>query len=116
MTLYEATDGDNWTNNSNWGTNWSLHTWQGVTTNDEGQVLKLDLHNNNLSGELPDSLGNLVNLEYLDLSVNHIEGVIPESLGNLVNLDVLGLQENQLEGAIPDSFGRLSRLHWLDLS
>ena len=43
MALYEATDGDNWTNNTNWGSDAPLGTWHGVTTDYRGRVTRLYL-------------------------------------------------------------------------
>ena len=35
--LYNATDGSNWTNNTNWLSNEPLSKWYGVTINDDGR-------------------------------------------------------------------------------
>jgi Leucine-rich repeat (LRR) protein len=51
-----------------------------------------------LSGGIPSSLGNLVNLQFLALNYNQFSGSIPSSLGNLVNLQILALNSNQLSG------------------
>ncbi|CAN0318444.1 unnamed protein product, partial [Scytosiphon promiscuus] len=50
VALYEATDGPNWTNSSNWNTDAELSEWYGVKLNGEGRVVKLSLNNNNLAG------------------------------------------------------------------
>jgi len=39
-----------------------------------------------LSGCIPESIGNLVNLKRLYLNQNHFTGVIPKSIGKLTNL------------------------------
>ena len=46
VAFYNATDGDNWTNNTNWLGENAIGTWHGVTTNSDGRVteLKLDLN------------------------------------------------------------------------
>ena len=41
--LYRATDGPNWTDNTNWLTDAPLGQWYGVTTDRAGRVLELDL-------------------------------------------------------------------------
>jgi Leucine-rich repeat (LRR) protein len=46
----------------------------------------LYLHNNYLTGEMPESIGDLINLTYLNISENQLEGVIPEGICNLSNL------------------------------
>ena len=114
VALYEATDGPNWTMNTNWLTDHGL-AWHGVRVID-GHVTELDLQANGLSGELPDALGNLSNLEYLHLGTNNLSGGIPDALGNLSNLEYLSLSFNALSGEIPSSLGNLSNLEYLSLS
>ena len=75
----------------------------------------LDLSENRLTGSISDALGNLSNLEDLDLSDNRLTGTFPNSLGNLGNLSYLDLRNNRLEGEIPDSLGNLGFLYTLDL-
>ncbi|MFK7981874.1 MAG: hypothetical protein AB8G86_17970, partial [Saprospiraceae bacterium] len=67
MAFYHATDGPNWGYDGGWGSHCKLSTWHGVITNEEGRVISLDLHNNNLSGTLPTELGNLSELQTLRL-------------------------------------------------
>ncbi|GJU58057.1 leucine-rich repeat-containing protein [Tanacetum coccineum] len=61
----------------------------------------LDLSGNNISGEIPASLGNLKALQQLNISHNKISGNIPLSLGNLVRIESLDVSHNQLSGKIP---------------
>ena len=60
MALYNAMDGPNWTNNTNWLSNNDISTWHGVTVSN-GKVTDLDLSANNLTGMIPTELGNLTN-------------------------------------------------------
>ena len=115
VALYQATDGDNWTNNRNWLENARLGTWHGVTTDRNGRVVELDLSENELRGTIPPELGTLSNLEALNLSVNQLRGEIPPELGNLISLEVLDLFENQLSGMIPSELGNLTNLVGLAL-
>ncbi len=108
--LYISTDGDNWTTNTNWCTDADLSEWYGVTTNSDGRVTEVSLSSNNLSGSIPESIGNLSNLSYLYLYSNSLTGSIPESIGNLSNLSYLSLSSNSLTGSIPESIGNLENI------
>ena len=116
VALYNATDGDNWTNNTNWLSDEPLGNWHGVTTDANGRVTGLSLGRNALTGAIPSQLGNLSNLESLWLGDNQLTGSIPAELGTLSNLDYLGLEGNALTGAIPTELGNLSSLTWLALN
>ncbi|MCY4449246.1 MAG: S8 family serine peptidase, partial [Chloroflexi bacterium] len=115
-TLYNATGGAAWTNNANWLSEAHIGQWHGVTTDDDGRVTKLELGDNQLSGEVPEQLRNLANLKSLDLSDNQLTGPIPTWLGSLANLQALILSGNQLTGEIPEQLGSLANLEWLALS
>ena len=116
MALYDATDGDNWTNNTNWGTDEDLDEWFGVWTNSGGRVEQLVIRDNGLSGEIPGALEDLAELGRLDLSYHaNLEGSIPPELGNLGNLYGLALVETSILGGIPPELGNLSSLIYLDL-
>ena len=68
-----------------------------------------------LHGPIPDTLGELMDLEILDLSDNRLSEAIPDSLGSLDNLISLYLGDNRLSGTIPTALGNLSYLKNLDL-
>ena len=70
IALYDATNGENWGNNTNWKTDKPLGEWYGVSTNDSGQVIELSLYYNGLSGQIPPELGQLQNLIGLRLYNN----------------------------------------------
>ena len=116
IALYEATGGDNWKDNTNWLSSTSpLDQWYGVTTDDAGRVDSLELAENQLTGPIPEALGNLNSLQYLSLYDNQLTGPIPETLGQLNNLQSLWLGYNQLTGPIPETLGQLNNLQYLDL-
>ena len=115
VALYNATGGDNWTNNTNWLTTAPIGQWHGVTTNGNGRVTNLDLNGNQLSGTIPTQLGTLANLEGLLLTRNQLTGTIPAELASLTRSEILALGGNQLTGTIPTWLGNLANLEELHL-
>ncbi|KAH9686543.1 Receptor-like protein 43 [Citrus sinensis] len=70
-----------------------------------------------LTGEIPSWICNLNILESLVLSHNNLSGLLPQCLGNFSNeLSVLDLQGNNFSGTIPNTFTKESRLGVMDLS
>ena len=110
VAFYNATDGPNWDDNTNWLSDAPLDEWEGVGTDANGRVVHLFLSYNRLKGEIPAELGNLSNLIDLVLSDNELGGEIPPELGSLSNLESLDLYGNQLSGEIPAELGNLSKL------
>ncbi|KAB2635369.1 somatic embryogenesis receptor kinase 2-like [Pyrus ussuriensis x Pyrus communis] len=90
--------------------------WIHVTCNNENSVIRVDLGNAALSGQLVPQLGLLKNLQYLELYSNNISGPIPRELGNLTTLVSLDLYLNSFSGPIPDTLGKLSKLRFLRLN
>ena len=115
VALYNATDGENWTNNTNWNSSLPISRWYGVVAagaSSAYRVLSLQLGNNNLTGSIPPELGRLSTLTGLYLNNNNLTGSIPPELGNLSSffLERLWLYDNNLTGSIPPALGRLSKL------
>ena len=113
VAFYNATNGANWRNKTNWLSDRPLNQWHGVTTDADGRVTELDLNTNQLTGTIPSQLRNLSNLEVLHLGTNQLTGTIPSQLRNLSNLEVLHLGTNQLTGTIPSQLRNLSNLKQL---
>nr|POE86203.1 receptor-like protein 12 [Quercus suber] len=79
------------------------------------QLHSLIPDSNKLSEQIPSALGNLSLFKH-NLSKNLLTGEIPQSLGSLVQLEELDLSENKLTGNIPKELGNCGRLLSLDLS
>ncbi|KAK2634738.1 hypothetical protein Ddye_029530 [Dipteronia dyeriana] len=77
---------------------------------------ELDMSNNDLSGELPTTLGSCLKLEVLLLSSNSFHGSIPSSFASLKGLVDLDLSHNNLSGTIPIDLEKLTFLEKLNLS
>ncbi|KAB2603451.1 somatic embryogenesis receptor-like kinase [Pyrus ussuriensis x Pyrus communis] len=91
-------------------------TWFHVTCNNDNSVIRVDLGNAALSGQLVPQLGLLKNLQYLELYSNNMSGPIPSELGNLTSLVSLDLYLNSFSGLIPGTLGKLSKLRFLRLN
>ena len=114
--FYNAADGDNWTDNTDWLSNRPLRYWHGVSTDDRGRVTRVELRDNNLVGTLAPELGKLDTLEVVSLDRNSLTDEIPVEWGDLSNLTRLAMNRNQLTGAIPAELGSLSNLSIIGLA
>ena len=61
--LYQSSSGNQWTVSTSWLNDFSHCDWFGITCNDDGHVIKIELGNNNLKGSVP--LRALLRLPYL---------------------------------------------------
>lgn len=104
--LYQATNGGAWTNKT-WriGSNAVTSTgWPGVTFDEEGHVLAIDLQNNNLRGSLPTEGMEMKSLRTLNLSGNSLNGDVAAFCKLLPALETLNLGYNlftELSGVLP---------------
>lgn len=104
--LYQATNGGAWTNKT-WriGSNAVTSTgWPGVTFDEEGHVLAIDLQNNNLRGTLPTEGMEMKSLRTLNLSGNSLSGDVAAFCKLLPALETLNLGYNlftELKGVLP---------------
>ncbi|XP_008227090.1 PREDICTED: probable leucine-rich repeat receptor-like protein kinase At5g49770 [Prunus mume] len=79
-------------------------------------VLKhLILDNNNLTGRIPSTIGNVQTLLTVRLDRNSLSGHVPSSLNNLSNMTELHLSNNKLTGPIPSLTG-MDLLYYVDMS
>ncbi|CAL5046380.1 unnamed protein product [Urochloa decumbens] len=76
----------------------------------------LDLSCNQLTGEIPKSIGAKTGLVNMNLSRNQLTGKIPENIGSMNSLESLDLSNNELSGEIPSSLSDLTSLSYLNLS
>ncbi|KAK1734014.1 leucine-rich repeat protein [Skeletonema marinoi] len=116
--FYDSTKGAEWTDRTKWldeDEDASYCNWKGVTC-EENRVTKLNLSNNDLSGRLSESIGNLTFIEELDLSDNDIKGSIPREIGLLSKLTYLRLTYNAFTGLIPEELGALQSLKTINLA
>ena len=104
--LYQATNGGAWTSKT-WriGSNAVTSTgWPGVTFDEEGHVLAIDLQDNNLSGNLPTEGMEMKSLRTLNLSGNSLSGDVAAFCKLLPALETLNLGYNlftEIKEALP---------------
>jgi hypothetical protein len=82
--------------------------WHGVFCED-GKLVRLDLHGNNVSGQLTAALPST--LRFLDLGQNRIRGTIPgQMLVSLPLLRYIDFSSNMLTGGLPNNLQTLQGL------
>ncbi|MBT3385440.1 MAG: T9SS type A sorting domain-containing protein [Prolixibacteraceae bacterium] len=102
--IFNNMNGDNWTRNDNWldTTYYTVNDWYGVWVAD-GRVSEIGFNNNNLIGEIPQSIEELTALKKFMSFKNNISGTISETLVKLPNLKDLFIGESNLS----DSFDEI---------
>lgn len=91
----------------------------GTITSGIGSLVNLKelrITNCNISGPLPQEIGNLTSLTDLDLGWNSLTDTIPDEITSLANLKLLVLYSNQFEGPVPSGLNGLVSLEHVNLS
>jgi Leucine-rich repeat (LRR) protein len=80
-------------------------------------LIEYKVQNNKLTGEIPEVICNLTSLSVLDLSINNLSGKLPQCLGNKSSTaSVLNLRNNSFSGDIPETFTSGCSLRVVDFS
>lgn len=114
--LYELAGGEDWNMRHPWDISTSAvdeQGWEGLTLDDEGHVIEIDLSEKGLKGTIPASLFSMPYLQVLDLSQNTLTGKLEELVtenASAVNLKKLNLSNNLFSGTITNSFDLLTGL------
>ena len=93
--------GGKWKGVNNWGQDdVFICDYSGVTCDENNRVIRLELSDRGLTGEITPELGFLEHLQVLDLSSNELSGFLPSDLrwAPLEKLDIAG---NNLQGIVP---------------
>ncbi|CAL5435210.1 unnamed protein product [Camellia sinensis] len=77
------------------------------------ELQNLNLAQNVLSGPIPPEIGQLTNMQYLTVGINNLSGPVPPELGNLTKLLSLGISSNNFQGPLPAELGNLTSLQQL---
>lgn len=114
--LYESAGGEDWNMSRPWDISTSAvddYGWEGLTLDDEGHVIEIDLSEKGLKGTIPASLFSMPYLQVLDLSQNALTGKMEELVtenASAVNLKKLNLSHNLFSGTITNNFALLTGL------
>lgn len=128
IALYNATGGDNWTNQLNNIDEWDVNIanndvcdWYGVTV-ENGHVTELRLGNNNLitntiaspKDAIPSEIWDLTYLEVLDLGNNNqLTGALPNIFTSLTSLNLIDIRNCNFSGSLPSGLNNITNLYGL---
>lgn len=112
ITIYNATDGENW--NRIWDLEKDPRNWFGVVVKN-GVVTELNLNGNALNGYFPTNVSSLTRLTKLDLSNNKLSGEVAMGISSLSSLVKLDVSNNRLIGNPTNSLSGLFNLEDLGL-
>eukprot|EP01084_Bolivina_argentea_P306059 528799_1 len=91
--------------------------WKFSSINVVSSVKLADLTFNGLTGTIPQSIGNMINLQYLGIINCSLSGTLPISICNLKNLNEIHMWNNtDLSGPIPNCIGEMTSLTLIDFS
>ncbi|MBV6646295.1 MAG: VCBS repeat-containing protein [Cyclobacteriaceae bacterium] len=88
-----ADPANRWINSTNWDSNESLDTWDGVDVAND-RVIRLSLPNNNIDGFVPDIFAELNGLQEINLAGNELRS-FPD-VSDFESLTILRLDSNRL--------------------
>ena len=120
--FYESTNGDMWTNNTDWLTNCDPcglqagnEEWFGINCHQDGSIGTIALTTNNLTGELPASIDSFKNMVWFDVTRNSLTGPFPDicnwkdlfifKIGNPSNVG-----DNEFSGSLPTCLNEFEHL------
>jgi Leucine-rich repeat (LRR) protein len=118
MSLYNSTQGREWTRSHNWGSADCCNVttgWYGLNCDSANRVTMITLPDNNLVGPFPEVLTKLARLTVLNLALNKLTGALPPTIAQWTELEALTLFSNNMTGALPPCFASFSRLQTLEL-
>ena len=115
VNLYNTNNGPSWVNRSGWqqganGTDCDVCNWFGVVCDISGNVVQINLPDNNLSGALSMAVGNLSFLRLLDVGGKSLSGTLPAFLSALDSLEYLDLSDNNLSGSLTNPFINMDKI------
>ncbi|KAF4370849.1 hypothetical protein G4B88_012649 [Cannabis sativa] len=100
--------------------NWNIHdqtpcNWTAITCSSQGLVTEININSVPLHLPLLSNLSSFKSLQRLVISDANITGMLPEDIGDCTELKVIDFSSNSLVGSIPRSLGKLRYLEDLIL-
>ena len=83
--------------------------WEGITCNEDGSVIAIDVAGSDLRARVPPEYGQLKSLRSLNMAECDLYGEIPQEVINLPNLESLDVSANGIGGTVP-SFSASSNM------
>mmetsp|Transcript_47787 Transcript_47787/g.70724 ORF Transcript_47787/g.70724 Transcript_47787/m.70724 type:complete len:1068 (+) Transcript_47787:143-3346(+) len=91
--------------------------WGGVVCDYDGDVVEIELGDNNLHGkQLPHEISHLTYLHRFSIGFNQVKGTIPESFGDLEYMADLKINHNGLTGTVPEEIFKLVNLQKVEFN
>eukprot|EP00703_Trepomonas_sp_PC1_P000501 JAP96105.1 Cyst wall protein [Trepomonas sp. PC1] len=112
MSMYNTMNGPNWTTKTNWGTGSNNCNWFGIICNNAGNVIALNLDNNNVTGQLTSQIECLPFLQTLSLNSNQMTSTVPVELCALNNLQYLQTNFAGFIGELPTCICEMPHLQY----
>jgi len=107
QSIYNEMSGDYWFNNTGWTTDQDRCNWFGITCDEQGFVIEINLPSNNVTGKfLSISLSSFYNLQRIVLGNNSLHGPMAgfnygfTAFFNLRELTHVDLSQNNLSGEV----------------
>ena len=119
IAIYNALDGDNWTNKENWCSDKPVSEWYGVSTNN-GYVEHLNLMQSDrpMQGSIPGEIGLLSNLQSINIWLQDCNNGLPKEIGNLKKLESVNIVVYSTENptAFPEGLYDCVGLKYLNMT
>ncbi len=117
MKIYYAMNGPKWADNKGWGTDAPLEEWAHIGYNKNQGLYKIHfMYDKNVKGKIPEIIGELTTLEEFSIwDAPDLTGPLPDSFKNLVNLKRFELISTSVT-SIPDIFGDMKKLESVQIN
>jgi hypothetical protein len=100
--LFRSTNGLGWIDSTSWEVEGHYCSWYGITCDEAGHTIAIDLAQNNLEGTIPADLGLIRTLQSVNLADNPLAGSLPSSLRLITGLELFNVTNTELVGALPE--------------